>query len=348
MNIVVLAGGLSPERDVSFKTGENVVASLRSSGHNAFMIDVFMGYGDSDTNIRELFRNPDAITMQNLSIKDEAPDLKAIKKMREDKSDMYFGPNVIRICTQADLVFLALHGSDGENGKIQAALDLMGIKYTGNDFLSCAMAMNKGIAKKYLSSYDIPFPKGFSVLASERSTKAENTLFPCVVKPANGGSSIGMSIVKEASEYEAALDKAFAWEKEVLVEEFIEGREFTVGVIDGQALPVIEIIPNVGEFDYKNKYTAGATAEICPAELDESIAEEMQLYAERVCTVLGLNVYARMDFMLDKNNKLYCLEANTLPGLTSTSLIPKAAASVGLSYENLIDEIIRVSLNRYV
>lgn len=348
MNIVVLAGGLSSERDVSFKSGSKVLAALKRCGHKAFMIDVFMGYGDQNTDINALFENPDAVECKYATLSDNAPDLHQIREMREDKSDCFFGPNVIDICRKADIVFIALHGSDGENGKVQSTFDLYGIKYTGNGYLGCAIAMDKGVTKQFLRGFDIPFPSGFTVRSTDSDARHTSPTFPCVVKPACGGSSVGVTIVKEKEDYDKALDNAFQWEKEVLVEEYISGREFTVGVIDGQALPVIEIVPVDGFYDYHNKYAEGATMEICPANIDDSIAGELQVYAERVCSILGLNVYARMDFIVGDNGNVYCLEANTLPGMTETSLIPLAASKVGLDYDSLCEEIIRISMNKYV
>ena len=170
---------------------------------------------------------------------------------------------------------------------------------------------------------------------------------PCVVKPCCGGSSIGVSVVRTEEEYGKALEEAFRWEEEVLIEEFIEGREFSVGVLDGEALPVIEIAPVEGFYDYKNKYKAGSAVETCPADLPEDIAERMQGYAVDVTKALGLGAYSRMDFLLNEKNQMYCLEANTLPGMTSTSLLPQEAQAVGISFEDLCERLIHSSLERY-
>ena len=349
MNIVVLAGGLSTERDVSFKSGDMVAKALQSRGHQVILLDVFMGYSDKEEDLTGIFDRTEEVSVQVSDIPTEAPDLAKVKAMRVDQSDCFFGPNVIAMCRMADIVFMALHGENGENGKVQAAFDLYGIKYTGNGYLSSAVAMDKGISKQFLKGYGIPCPEGFSLNKSERSAtdKSENLSFPCVVKPACGGSSIGVSIVEDAKEFEHALDEAFRWEDEVIVEDYIKGREFSVGVLEGVALPVIEIAPKAGFYDYKNKYKAGSTVETCPAELDDDIATQMQLHAERVTVALGLETYSRMDFLLDADKQMYCLEANTLPGMTPTSLLPQEAAAVGMSYEDLCEEIIKVSLAKY-
>ncbi|MCR4610263.1 MAG: D-alanine--D-alanine ligase [Lachnospiraceae bacterium] len=348
MNVVVLAGGLSTERDVSFKSGDMIASALRQNGHKTILIDVFMGYSDKEEDLDGIFERSKEISLRVDNIPTEAPDILAVKRSRKDKSDNFFGPNVIRMCQMADIVFIALHGENGEDGRIQAAFDLLGIKYTGNGYISSAIAMDKGMTKEFLRGYDVPFPGGFSIKKHERFAESftDAPRFPCVVKPSCGGSSIGVSIVNNAMEYEYALDEAFRWENEVVVEDYIEGREFSVGVIEGVALPVIEIVPKEGFYDYKNKYAKGAADEICPANISDEISSTMQLYAERVAAALGIETYSRMDFMLDKDNNIFCLEANTLPGMTPTSLLPQEAACIGIGYADLCEEIIKISLRR--
>ena len=346
MNIVVLAGGLSTERDVSFKSGDMVAKALRKLGHKVLLLDVFLGYGTCEQNVDDIFERSIEESVVVSDIPGEAPDIEAVKASRVDQSDCFFGPNVISICRMADVVFMALHGENGENGKVQAAFDLFGIKYTGNGYLSSAIAMDKGVTKEFMKANDVPCPEGFSLTAAERQENREPLRYPCVVKPACGGSSIGVSIVHNSREYEKALDDAFMWEEEVVVEDYIRGREFSVGVIEGKALPVIEIAPIQGFYDYKNKYAAGSAVETCPAELSKELTEKMQYYAEKVVEVLGLETYSRMDFLLNEQNEMFCLEANTLPGMTPTSLLPQEAAAVGISYEELCQKIIDISLER--
>ena len=235
MNIVVLAGGLSTERDVSFKTGSMVAKALKENGHKVILLDVFMGYSDREEDLTGIFDRADEISVQVSDIPTEAPDLAKVKASRKDQSSCFFGPNVIKMCQMADIVFMALHGENGENGKIQAAFDLFGVKYTGSDYLSSAIAMNKETSKQFFLANGIPTPKGISMTRATRQddiTKLDLTL-PCVVKPCCGGSSIGVTIVRDAAEFKAALDDAFKWENELVIEEFVQGREFSVGVIEG-------------------------------------------------------------------------------------------------------------------
>lgn len=349
MDIVVLSGGLSTERDVSFVTGNMVSGALRRCGHRVILLDVFMGYSDKPEDLTGIFERSEEVSVKVAGISSEAPDLEAVKKSRKDQSDCFFGPNVIELCRMADIVFMALHGENGENGKVQAAFDLFGIKYTGTDYLSSAIAMNKEMAKVLFRANNIPTPGGISMKRKERVNdfSATGLTLPCVVKPCCGGSSIGVSIIRSEDEYMAALDEAFRYEEEILIEDYIEGREFSVGVLEGKALPVIEIAPVEGFYDYKNKYKAGSAVETCPADLPKEISEKMQYYAEEVVKALGLCTYSRMDFLLNKNNEMFCLEANTLPGMTSTSLLPQEAQAVGISYEELCEKLIQISFDKY-
>ena len=349
MKIVVLAGGLSTERDVSFKTGEMVTKALRENGHQVSLPDVFMGYSDKEEDLTGIFDRAEAVRVKVAAIPETAPDLEKVKAQRKDQSDNFFGPNVIELCRMADIVFMALHGENGENGKIQAAFDLFGIRYTGTGYLGSALAMNKGMAKQLFLENGIPTPRGTSLKRGEDAAKIETCgiHFPCVVKPCSGGSSIGVSIGHDKAEYEQAVKEAFRWENELVIEEYVKGREFSVGVIDFQALPIIEIAPVEGFYDYKNKYKAGSTVETCPAELSEQITKEMQGYAEKVAEVLGLNTYSRTDFLLDAEDHIFCLEANTLPGMTPTSLLPQEAKVTGVDFNQLCEKLIESSMRKY-
>ena len=349
MKIVVLAGGLSTERDVSFKTGDMVTKALRENGHQVILLDVFMGYSDKAEDLTGIFDRAEEVSVKVSGIPEVAPDLAKVKASRKDQSDCFLGPNVIELCRMADIVFMALHGENGENGKLQAAFDLYGIRYTGSDYLSSAIAMDKGMAKKFFVADGIPTPQGIALKKENRKDSAAELglKLPCVVKPCCGGSSIGVSIARTEEEFKAALDEAFRWESNLVIEEYVEGREFSVGVIDYKALPVIEIAPVQGFYDYKNKYKAGSAVETCPADLPEEIAKKMQYYAERVAIVLGLDTYSRMDFLLNENNEMFCLEANTLPGMTPTSLLPQEAQVVGMNFNELCEKLIEISLRRY-
>lgn len=349
MNIVVLAGGLSTERDVSIKSGSMIAKALKENGHKVILLDVFMGYSDKEEDLTGIFDRAEEIGIKVEEIPTEAPDLAKVKASRKDQSDCFFGPNVINICRMADIVFMGLHGENGENGKVQAAFDLYGIKYTGSDYLSSAIAMNKDLAKQFFVANQIPTPQGISMKRANRNNDFSKTglKLPCIVKPCCGGSSIGVTIVKDEKEFVAALDEAFRFEDELVIEEFVKGREFSVGVLEGKALPIIEIAPLEGFYDYKNKYKAGSAVETCPAELPEDITKQMQHYAEEVARVIGLNTYSRIDFLTNENNEMFCLEANTLPGMTPTSLLPQEAAAVGINFNQLCDKLIEISLKKY-
>lgn len=348
MNIVVLAGGLSTERDVSFVTGNGVANALREHGHKVILLDVFMGYSDKEEDLTGIFERSMEVSVKPAGITAQVPDLSAVKKSRKDQSGCLFGPNVIALCRMADIVFLALHGENGEDGRIQAAFDLFGVKYTGTGYLGSAVAMDKSLSKRLFAANGIPTPHGIAMNKANCQWDFRKTglSLPCVVKPCCGGSSIGVSIVRDKEEYKKALEEAFLWEDAILIEDYIKGREFSVAVIEGKALPVIEMAPVEGFYDYKNKYQAGSTVETCPADIPKSVAVEMQHYAEEAARILGLDTYSRMDFLLNEAGEIFCLEANTLPGMTETSLIPQEAAVVGINYRQLCEKLIEISLNK--
>lgn len=342
MNIVVLAGGTSTERDVSLSTGTMIYKALKNRGHRVILLDSFLGYAGTTENIFESDRDwTEGICG---SVKEINPDLNNIMTLRKNASNSFFGENVIEICSMADIVFLALHGENGEDGKVQAAFDLMDIKYTGTDFTSSAISMDKAISKELFAYYNIPTPKGIHVKKAEPFSW---DLYPCIVKVNNGGSSVGVSIAQTKEDMSQALESAFYYGDEVIIEQYIKGREFSVGVMDNKALPVIEIAPLVSFYDYKNKYQPGSTIETCPAKLDEAITVRMQRIAEQVVTALRIKTYARMDFILSDDNEIYCLEANTLPGMTPTSLLPQEAQAIGIDFEELCERIIEISLKKY-
>ena len=339
MKIVVLAGGTSTERDVSLTSGSMVYKALKSKGHQAILLDVYLGYEGETQNI---FEKDVDWTSQIGTIAEQNPDLEKIKAMRADGDKSFFGPNVLKLCGEADVVFMALHGANGEDGKIQACFELMGIPYTGTDFVSSAMAMDKGITKDLFKAYEIPTPFGIRLKKGE--PEQEKVPFPCIVKVCCGGSSVGVYIANNEEEYAKAKEEAFGFDSEIIVEQYIKGREFSVGVMDGKALPVIEIAPKVGFYDYKNKYQAGSTVETCPADLTPEQTARMQQIAERVFRALRMRNYARMDFMMDAEGNMYCLEANTLPGMTPTSLLPQEAAVLGMDFASLCERIIELSI----
>lgn len=341
MKIAVVCGGLSNERDVSITSGSCVARALREKGHKVVLLDLYYGYSGKYTDPAELFEREQEDL--RYSVREETPD---IEKMIADGDGSRIGKNVIEICRAADISFLALHGEDGENGKVQATFDMFGIRYTGSGYLGSALAMNKELSKVLFRHSGIPTPAG--IVLEKGAESYEDVGFPCVVKPCSGGSSVGTSIVYSRDEYDAALEFAFRFEARVLVERYVKGRELTVGVMDGRAMPVIEIIPKSGWYDYKNKYQAGLTEELCPAPLSPEDTDRVQRLAERVAEALMIDVYCRADFLMDESDgQLYCLEANTLPGMTPTSLVPQMGAAQGMDFGEVCEKIIAVSMEKY-
>ena len=342
MYIAVICGGLSAERDVSISSGTGAARALRARGHKVALVDLFLGNPSAVNDPRSVFTSDAGDSVY--SVRETEPDLDEIRAQRGGKG--LIGPGVIEICRAADIAFLALHGAEGENGKLQACLDLYGVPYTGSGYLGSALAMDKELSKILFRSSGIPTPPGVTLRRGD--AVPESISFPCVVKPCSGGSSVGTSIVTEPEKLPGALEEAFSCDEAVLVEKYIRARELTVGVMDGRAMAVIEIIPKTGFYDYKNKYQAGLTEEICPAPISAEDTERVQRLAERVYEALHLDAYGRVDFLMDKaDGELYCLEANTLPGMTPTSLIPQMAAAEGMDYGELCEKIIEVSLKKY-
>lgn len=341
VKIVVLDGGISTERDVSLVSGAQIYKALKERGHQVVLLDVFLGYEEDASDVFSLDKDWAA---EAGKISKNAPDIAAVKAARKNKANVLFGDNVLRICRDADIVFMALHGDCGENGKIQATFDLFDIKYTGTDYLSSALAMDKSYTKQVFTMNGIRTPA--AKLLSDRN---ENYMpeFPAVVKVCSGGSSVGVYIVNNSEEYDKALDEAFKYENKVLVEQYIKGRELTDCVAEGVALPVVEITPREGFYDYSNKYQEGAAIETCPADLGSEKTEEVQRMAVAAYNALGIKTYARMDFIMDEKGDVYCLEANTLPGMTPTSLVPQEAAAIGKSFPELCEWIVEMSLRKY-
>lgn len=341
MKIVVLAGGLSPERDVSLSSGSLIANALLDNGHEVLLWDVYKAIEPRDS-YDDLFYKPSQGQRFSYTVPEIEPDLEAIKS-EYGNGDALIGENVDKLCKYADLVFIALHGAIGENGQLQAMFDIMGVKYTGTGFIGGLLAMDKDISKKLMAADNIKTPEWVVVCPQDKDASAPMD-YPFVVKPCSCGSSIGVTIVRNDEEYHKALDAAGVYDNRVMIEQYIEGREFSVGILDDRALPVIEIIPKKGFYDYKNKYQAGLTEEICPARLSPELTERVQDIALKVHKLLRLGYYSRIDFKMDDNNEFYCLEANTLPGMTPTSLLPQEALAVGISYNELCEKIAMAAL----
>lgn len=341
MKIVVLAGGTSTERDVSLISGTGIYKALLSKGHQVVLLDVFLGY--TGENVDDIFSVEKDWSEGIKAVGEENPDIKAILKLRPDGDKCLIGPNVVEICQQADIVFMGLHGANGEDGKLQALFELRGIPFTGTDYISSAIAMDKALTKEILIANNLPTAKGYSIKIGE---PLKDIGYPVVVKVNTGGSSVGVYMVNNDDEMQDALKKSAEFDNRVVIEQFIKGREFTCGIIDGKALPIVEIAPHEGFYDYKNKYQAGKTKEQCPADLSKELTKKIQDTAEQVFKALRLKAYARIDFMMNEEGDIFCLEANTLPGMTPTSLLPQEAAEVGMDYPTLCEKLIEVSLRK--
>ncbi|WP_155287845.1 D-alanine--D-alanine ligase family protein [Lacticaseibacillus zhaodongensis] len=346
MKICVLAGGRSTERNVSLSSGTRITKALRTKGHDATLIDLFLGYDLSGvTDINTVFQDaniPDSMAISDAVLTDDD-----INALRTDGSTQLFGPGVLEIAKAADIVYLALHGGDGENGKVQAYLDLNNIRYTGSGALASGITMNKVISKKIMLQSDIPTAAFKEVLRVDGPQQVMPFGFPMIVKPTSGGSSVGMTIAQNQAELEAGLKEAFRFDPSAIVEQYITGREFSLGVVNGHALPAIEIKVHDGWYDFEHKFQPGHTDFVTPPDLDTETHKRMQDIAIRTMDVLELQNYARMDFLLDEDNNLFVIEANNLPGMTPLSLLPQEAEADGTSYEDLVDAIVAGKIALY-
>ena len=349
MNIIVLAGGLSPERNVSLSSGSLITSALRKKGHKVLMLDIYEGISDDKIpqNAYDLFSE---IETESFAVGKSAPTPKELEeiKMRNGMRSELLGPNVLKMSKLADVAFLALHGDIGENGQLQATLDIFNVTYTGSGYIGSLLAMNKDIAKRLMRESKILTPDwvNFNSFGNEEKIKKaiEKIGFPCIVKPCSCGSSVGVSIVENEEELKKALNLASEYEGSVLIEKHVAGREITQAILDGTPLPPVEIIPKCGFYDYANKYVANATEEICPAPLSNELLEKANKATKKCFEALYLADYARIDYIIDKDENLWCLEANTLPGMTPTSLMPQEAQAVGISYEELCDKLATMAL----
>lgn len=338
MKIVVLGGGLSPERDVSKKSASLIANALLRKGHEVAVIDLYEGIED-DSPLSDFFRKGTDNEF-TYDIPESEPDLEAVIAAHGGRRE-WIGPRVIEICKTADSTFLGLHGSHGENGQVQAVLDAYGIPYTGCNYLGCAIAMDKALSKALVAGAGIKTAKWITASSEEISVDMvkEQIGIPCVVKPIGCGSSCGVSVVKTESELEEAIKYASKYKQLILVEQFITGREITIAVLNDHALPIIEIRPHEGFYDYKNKYQSGLTDHICPADLGE-YTEAAKRVAEKSFEVLRMSSYGRIDFIFDEEKgDFWFIEANNLPGMTNTSLVPEAAKEEGIEYDDLCERI---------
>ncbi len=342
MKIVVLAGGLSLERHVSLTSGAMVTRALRKCGHEVALVDLYFGTSE---NFQTLSQKE--VPAELFTVNTDMPNLEELQKEKGGNPHQFVGNSVLKLCKEADLVFLALHGACGEDGRLQAVLELEGITYTGSNYLASAIAMDKDLTKKLIYG-KIPTAKWEKVRVSAENIDnlITKTQLPVVVKPLNSGSSIGVSIVHEQEELKKALEESISLGGDTVLEEFIQGREIQVAILGDKVLPAIEIVVEQGFYDMENKYLAGKATEICPAEISDTVAEKLANYAMTAFDTLGLSVLARADFIVSADETPYFLEINTLPGMTPTSLVPQEAAAIGVDYEALCQRIVDLSLEK--
>jgi len=319
-----------------------VCQALRNRGHQVALMDLFFGL-DGALSGDNLYVAPIPDIFKHVSR--EAPDLEEVKARRNGDSPSAIGPGVLEMCTKADVVFLALHGACGEDGRIQATLDLLGVPYTGSGCLGSAIAMDKDLTKRLVAGL-VKTPQWETVTVTEENIGelTERVKPPVVVKPIASGSSVGVYIAKNKAELENALRESARLGGRTVIEEYIKGRELSVAVLGEQALPSIEIIPKEGFYNYANKYQPGATTEVCPARIPAGWEKAVGEAALAVFRAIGLSVYARADFIVTPEGTPYFLEINTLPGMTPTSLVPQEAEAVGMDYGKLCELIIQISL----
>jgi D-alanine-D-alanine ligase len=327
MKVAVLMGGRSGEREISFSTGRGIAQSLRTLGHEVVALDP-----------------ADGSRLEPGHEGERAPSLAAVRALPVARMiESLMQPEV----READVVFNALHGRYGEDGTVQAVLEMLGKTCTGSGVLASALAMDKAMSKRVFEREALPTPHWMLLEAGVPGSALDTTLlggYPLVVKPNSEGSTLGLTIVRHPSELEAAIQKAAEHDDHVLVEQYIDGRELTVAVIGEVAYPVVEIEPKSGFYDYASKYTKGMTTYTCPAKLDKDLSRHVRELAVEATQVLGCSGVARVDFRLSEEDEPYLLEVNTLPGMTPTSLVPMAAAAKGLSYDQLVGRILDLAL----
>ncbi len=332
MKVAVLLGGDSEERDVSLASGAEVARALRAAGHEVVAVDSARGVLSAEDERRIL----------ESGLTPTAPARDSDLVSRGDAGALVRSPAV----SGADVLFLALHGGAGEDGTLQGLLDLLGVSYVGSGRVGCTLAMDKDVTKRLLRDADVPTADWMTGYTAPDVVAARLGL-PVIVKPVSGGSTVGLTLVRSADDLDAAYEAARAYDGLVMYEAFVQGRELTVGILGDRALPVGEIVPEHEIFDYECKYQPGLAQEIFPADLAPEVAERVQDLALRVHRLLRLQDFSRVDFILDGDGTPWCLEANALPGLTSNSLLPKAAAAAGIPFPDLCDRIARLALARF-
>lgn len=336
MKIVVLTGGISSERNVSIYTAYNVCVSLRRMGYKANILDFF--WGIEDDRVGNFFIENNNLDAEATTLRNKTDAVDSEVRQRQNNKLGIFGKNVIKLCLEADLVFIALNGRVGEDGHVQAVFDLFDIKYTGSSQMSCTLSLDKFLTKMILIPEGINMPKGFKL---KKGHRAEYVPYPCIVKPCTAGSSIGISVANNDDELNSAIQDAFSYDDHIIIEEYIQGREFSVGILEGRALPVMEIKSKTGFNNYKSKWDPDMESEkICPAKIDVETEKKMKRLVEKACDLLEIETYAKADLMMSDEGEIYLLEINTLPNLLDTSVFPNMAAAAGIYYDQMIKKII--------
>ena len=330
MRVTVLTGGTSAERDVAIASAVQVVAALRSRGHRVAVVDTARGY------------IPEADEGRLLSpvVGVEPPTIEHLIEL--ERGVLLSGLASLPVVRQADVLFLALHGGRGEDGTLQSVLEVLDVPYTGSGPLGSALAMDKDISKRLFRSADVP-TADWLMAPVEPDTVSARLGWPAVVKPSKQGSTVGLRVVQRPQELADAIRFAFDYDDEVMIEAFVPGRELTVGILDGRPLAVGEIFPRHEIFDYECKYTPGMATEIFPADLPESLTAQVRELGLAAHRALKLTGYSRVDFRLTAQGEIACLEANTLPGLTATSLLPQSARAAGIEFPDLCEQICLVT-----
>ncbi|MEO8294239.1 MAG: D-alanine--D-alanine ligase [Gemmatimonadota bacterium] len=331
MHVTVLTGGTSAERDVALASAVQVIGALRSFGHQVCVVDTARGFVPE--------KDEPSLLSGRVGVTWPSP----VELAELEKGFLLSGLRDLAAVRDAEVLFLALHGGRGEDGTIQTILDVLGVPYTGSGPLASGLAMDKDVSKRLFRASGVQTADWFMAPAGVEEVE-RNLHWPAVVKPSKQGSTVGLTVVKEAAQYPAALELAAQYDDEVMIEAFVPGRELTVGILDDQALPVGEIIPRHEIFDYECKYTPGMSQEIFPADLPARLAQECATLAVRAHQSLKLGGYSRVDFRLTPSGEFFCLEANTLPGMTATSLLPQAARAAGIDFPELCDRICRTAL----
>ncbi len=328
MKVTVLTGGTSSERDVALASAVQVIGALRACGHDVAVVDTARGYIPETAETAMLSGTVGAVP----------PSIDELQAL--ERGLLLSGLGNLPVVRGADVLFLALHGGRGEDGTIQTLLEMIGVPYTGSGRLGSAMAMDKDISKRLFR--DVGVPTADWVMApAARDRVGRDFGWPVVVKPSKQGSTVGLTVVKRPEEYDDAVAFARRYDDEVMVERFVPGRELTVGILEGKALAVGEIIPRHEIFDYECKYTPGMSEEIFPADLPAGLTTDIQRLGILAHEALKLGGYSRVDFRLTPAGELFCLEVNTLPGMTATSLLPQAARAVGIEFPELCERICR-------